>query len=96
MSGQGSCCAGSDKPATGVAIDPVCGMAVDPELRNAGVGGKLVDFAESTFAAAGPRVAWCNARNRAVPFYLRHGYAVVSEEFDVPGIGPHRVMVKRL
>jgi Cu+-exporting ATPase len=30
MSGQGSCCAGSDKAAAGAAIDPVCGMMVDP------------------------------------------------------------------
>ena len=30
MSGQASCCAGGDKPAAGAAIDPVCGMTVDP------------------------------------------------------------------
>ncbi len=30
MSGQGSCCAGGDKPSAGAAIDPVCGMTVDP------------------------------------------------------------------
>jgi GNAT superfamily N-acetyltransferase len=72
------------------------GMAVDPAFRNAGVGGKLIDFAESTFAPNGPRILWCNARNRAIPFYTRHGYKVASEEFDVPGIGPHRVLVKQL
>lgn len=30
MSGQASCCASGDKPAAGAAIDPVCGMTVDP------------------------------------------------------------------
>jgi Cu+-exporting ATPase len=32
VSGQGSCCASSDKPAVGAAIDPVCGMTVDPAM----------------------------------------------------------------
>jgi GNAT superfamily N-acetyltransferase len=72
------------------------GMATDPAFRNAGVGRKLIDFAESTFALDGPRIIWCNARNRAIPFYQRHGYRVASDEFDVPGFGPHRVMVKQL
>ncbi|WP_153022946.1 YHS domain-containing protein, partial [Rhodanobacter thiooxydans] len=30
MSGQDSCCAGGGKPAAAAAIDPVCGMTVDP------------------------------------------------------------------
>ncbi|HJW04917.1 MAG TPA: heavy metal translocating P-type ATPase [Rhodanobacter sp.] len=30
MSGQGSCGAGGDQPSAGAAIDPVCGMTVDP------------------------------------------------------------------
>jgi P-type Cu+ transporter len=30
MSGHGACCAGSGKPMVGNAVDPVCGMTVDP------------------------------------------------------------------
>jgi predicted GNAT family N-acyltransferase len=39
---------------------------------------------------------WCNARVRARSLYERAGFTVVSEEFDVPEIGPHLVMECRL
>ena len=40
----------------------------------------------------GARRFWCNARVAAVPFYARMGWRVVSDLFDVPTVGPHRVM----
>ena len=43
--------------------------------------------------AADPRPAWCNARLRAVPFYARHGWQVVSDVFDIAGVGPHHRMI---
>jgi predicted GNAT family N-acyltransferase len=39
-----------------------------------------------------PRPMWCNARLRAVPFYARHGWTVVSPCFDIAGVGPHHRM----
>ncbi|MDQ4090113.1 MAG: GNAT family N-acetyltransferase, partial [Actinomycetota bacterium] len=45
-------------------------------------------------AGAGGSELWCNARMAAVGFYRRAGFEVVSEEFDVPGIGAHVVMTK--
>ena len=39
---------------------------------------------------------WGNARMPAVGFYRRAGLEVVGAEFEVPGIGPHVVMVRRL
>lgn len=39
---------------------------------------------------------WCNARVSAVPFYGKQGWAIASEVFDVPGVGPHYKMIKRL
>jgi hypothetical protein len=38
---------------------------------------------------------WCNARLRAVPFYERLGWVVVSDTFEIPGIGPHHRMTWR-
>ncbi len=40
----------------------------------------------------GARRIWCNARTPARSFYERAGLNVVSEVFEVPGIGPHFVM----
>ena len=39
---------------------------------------------------------WCNARRIAYPFYERLGMSYISEEFDVPNIGPHRRMIIQL
>ena len=52
--------------------------------------------AEAFVHEQGGRVAWFNARRAAEGFYAHMGYRTVSEEFDVPGIGPHVVMEKRL
>ncbi len=68
------------------------GMAVVASLRNQGLGGQLLEFAAAHLDA---RPMWCNARLRAIPFYLRHGFEVVSEIFDVPTVGPHRKLLRR-
>ena len=39
---------------------------------------------------------WCDARVGAVGFYERMGFAVVTEEFDKPEVGPHRGMLVEL
>ena len=67
------------------------GMATAPDLRNAGIGGALLEAAIAAWEANPNRIEplWCNARTPAVRFYERHGFAVVSEEWDEPDIGPH-------
>jgi GNAT superfamily N-acetyltransferase len=51
------------------------GMATADQARSTGIGSKLVPFAEAAaFAATGVVPVWCNARQRAVPFYERLGY----------------------
>ncbi len=50
--------------------------------------------ASTRVADAGGTELWCNARMAAVGFYRRAGFEVVSEEFDVPGIGAHVVMTR--
>ena len=35
---------------------------------------------------------WCNARIRAVPMYERRGFVIVSDIFEIEGIGPHHDM----
>ncbi len=70
------------------------GMATDPDVRGAGFGAALLAACLQHGAGAGGSEVWCNARMAAVGFYLRAGFVVVSEEFDVPGIGAHVVMTR--
>ena len=72
------------------------GMATLPSVRGEGHGAALIRAAEAFVHEQGGRVAWFNARRAAEGFYAHMGYRTVSEEFDVPGIGPHVVMEKRL
>lgn len=68
------------------------GMATDIGVRGGGFGAALLAGCVEHVAGAGGTELWCNARMPAVGFYRRAGFEVVSEEFDVPGIGPHVVM----
>ena len=70
------------------------GMATDDTVRGAGFGGALLAACMDHVAAAGGGELWCNARMVAVGFYRRAGFEVLSEEFDVPGIGAHVVMAR--
>jgi predicted GNAT family N-acyltransferase len=73
------------------------GMATRADLARRGLGTALLDFAESSIRAElGAHLLWCNARVGAVPFYARVGWSVVSEPFDIAGVGPHRAMLRRL
>jgi GNAT superfamily N-acetyltransferase len=69
------------------------GMATRADLTRRGIGAALLALVH---AAAGDRLLWCNARLRAVAFYRRLGWEVVSDVFDIPDVGLHRVMVRRL
>jgi predicted GNAT family N-acyltransferase len=69
------------------------GMATDPAVRGAGAGRALLVDGLARVAARGGDLVWCNARVPAAGFYERRGFAVVTEPFDTPGIGPHVGMV---
>ena len=70
------------------------GMATDAGVRGAGYGAALLAGCMEEVAGAGGTELWCNARMAAVGFYRRAGFDVVSEEFEVPGIGAHVVMTR--
>jgi GNAT superfamily N-acetyltransferase len=70
------------------------GMATEPAARRRGLGRALLNACVEHVAAAGGGELWANARMVAVDFYVRDGFDVVSEQFDIPGIGPH-VVVRR-
>jgi GNAT superfamily N-acetyltransferase len=74
----------------------VRGMATAPEHRGRGVGAAILDALVEHARAQGATRVWCNARTPALRLYERAGFAPESGEFDIPGIGPHFVMARRV
>jgi len=72
------------------------GMATSPVCRGKGVGRLLLTCAENYALSAGADKIWANARSSAIGFYTNYGYLVVSDEFDIDGIGPHFLVIKSL
>jgi predicted N-acetyltransferase YhbS len=72
------------------------GMATLPEHRGRGLGGELLRAGVAEAARRGARLVWCNGRSGATAFYVRHGFAVRGEEFDIAPIGPHYLFVRDL
>jgi len=75
----------------------VRGMATRGDLVHRGIGRSLLRHALAALRdARGPELLWCNARVAALEFWEGEGWAVVSEVFDIPGVGPHRTLQRRL
>lgn len=69
------------------------GMATAEGHKGKGIGKELVEFAKQYLRGHSADYVWCNARLVAVRFYERLGLKIVSPQFEVPGIGPHYVML---
>ena len=74
----------------------VRGMATAPEFRGRGAGGAILAALIDHARAQGATRVWCNARTPALSLYARAGFQPESEEFEIPGIGPHFVMARRV
>jgi hypothetical protein len=72
------------------------GMATVEKYRGQGLGNKLLNFAVVYLRGQKIDYLWCNARKKALQFYLNMGFEVISPEFEVPVIGPHYVMYVRI
>ncbi len=68
------------------------GMATVESHQGKGLGSRLVDFAMACLKDRQVNYVWCNARKKAVRFYQNMGFEIISEEFEIPIIGPHYVM----
>ena len=80
----------------GVGALQLRGMATAPEVRGAGCGRALVAACVAFASASGQKLIWCNARVSALEFYRKQGWEILGEEFDVPDVGPHFHMWRRL
>ncbi len=72
------------------------GMATDPAFQGKGAGKRLMQFAVDHLKDLRVDVIWCNARTAAVPFYEKLGFVTKGDEFQIPGIGPHFLMIRKL
>ena len=72
------------------------GMATEETTQGRGIGGGLLRACAGYAAARGGAILWCNARVSASDFYANHGFEIRGDEFDIPGVGPHYVMWRRV
>ncbi|MBS1531821.1 MAG: GNAT family N-acetyltransferase [Bacteroidetes bacterium] len=72
------------------------GMATLPEYRGRGIGNQVVNFAIVYLRGQKTNYIWCNARKSALKFYIDLGFEVISDEFELPNIGPHRVLYLKI
>lgn len=72
------------------------GMAVDPVFQGQGVGKKLLLYGVEFLKKQDCDFLWFNARIKAFSFYERAGFIPHGPLFELPGIGPHKVMYKNL
>ncbi|WKK67448.1 GNAT family N-acetyltransferase [Lutimonas zeaxanthinifaciens] len=72
------------------------GMATSEKAQGKGLGRLLMNKAEQILKKEGVDLIWCNARTSASGFYEKLGYKIVGEAFEVPQVGPHFVMFKRI
>jgi ribosomal protein S18 acetylase RimI-like enzyme len=68
------------------------GMATIEKYRGQGIGNQLLNFALTYLRGQKVNYVWCNARTKALKFYKNLGFEVISDEFEVPVIGPHYVL----
>lgn len=68
------------------------GMATRSDVRGQGLGGGVLGLLVAHVADQGGGLLWCNARIPALSLYERAGFVARGEVFELPEIGPHRVM----
>lgn len=70
------------------------GMATLPEFQAQGLSKALLQTAFPLIQKNHVKLLWCNARLGAVDFYSKMGFEKDSEIFEIPDVGPHRLMHK--
>jgi len=68
-------------------------MATETHVRHQGIGAKLVKATIRHVRIQGGQCLWCNVRVSAQGFYLKQGFNIDSEPFNIELIGPHVKMI---
>ncbi len=72
------------------------GMAVLENFQKMGFGNLLVEKTEKFVTSKNASFIWFNARETAVGFYQKLGYAIIGTSFEIENVGTHYVMHKTL
>jgi len=72
------------------------GMATLQEFQGNGYGKILLNEITEKITPQKVNIFWCNARVKAVKFYENCGFQKIGERFEIPQIGGHYVMFKKL
>jgi len=67
-------------------------MATDSSARGEGVGKQIIEFAIEKLKEMNVELLWCDARLKATGFYDKMGFKTLGDVYDVPEIGPHKLM----
>lgn len=70
-------------------------MATHPDVRGMGAGKAVVEAALALVRDLEKKVLWCDAREVALGFYSHMGFSQIDEWYNVPKIGPHKLMFYR-
>jgi len=70
----------------------VRGMATVPRARGRGAGTAVLTALLDHATTHGAKRVWASVRTPARSLYERAGFRVISEEFELPDIGPHVLM----
>jgi N-acetylglutamate synthase-like GNAT family acetyltransferase len=70
-------------------------MAVAPNLHGKGIGASIINFAENLARDKGFKKMTMHARDTAIGFYNKFGYALKGKQFIEVNV-PHHVMEKQL
>ncbi len=70
------------------------GMAVLETYQNKGFGQQLIRKCELHLKQEKQALIWLNARENAVSFYLKMGYSILGNPFEIAEIGLHYCMFK--
>ncbi|MCU4667340.1 GNAT family N-acetyltransferase [Bacillus paralicheniformis] len=72
------------------------GMATLEGYREQKAGSTLIRHAEELLRKKGADLLWCNARTSVSGYYEKLGFSEQGEVYDIPPIGPHILMYKKL
>jgi ribosomal protein S18 acetylase RimI-like enzyme len=72
------------------------GMATKPDHQRKGLSQELLKMAFPIIKQNFCSLLWCNARTSAVGFYQKAGFEKMGEEFEIPSVGSHFLMYKKL
>ncbi|PKP39344.1 MAG: N-acetyltransferase [Bacteroidetes bacterium HGW-Bacteroidetes-15] len=71
-------------------------MATSAKVRGENFGKKIIDFALVELKKRNVELLWCDAREVALGFYEKMGFKTTGDFYEIPIIGKHKLMYKKI